>query len=192
MRRFLSRSRILACLLLGLLALSPVLGAAQENPLIQVAHFLSRDRVRPGDSFKVAVEVSIALGYHINGAETADPYLLPTELIFDPQPGLTVEEYSFPAPRTAKFSFSEAELTIYEGKIIIGVLLRAGTDLSPAHHEIKGKLIFQACNSLTCLPPDEAPVVVPFDVVEASSQTKSTHEEIFSKLKFKKEEKQAP
>jgi DsbC/DsbD-like thiol-disulfide interchange protein len=189
MRRFLSRSRLLGCLLLGLSALNPAPGAPQENSLIQVAHFLSRDKVRPGDSFKVAVEVSIAFGYHINGAETADPYLLPTELIFDPQPGLTVEEYSFPAPRTAKFSFSEAELTIYEGKFIIGVLLRAGNDLSPGRHEIKGKLIFQACNSLTCLPPDEAPVVVPFDVVESSSQTKSIHEEIFSKLKFKKEEK---
>jgi DsbC/DsbD-like thiol-disulfide interchange protein len=192
MRRFLSRTRVLTCLLLGLPALNPVFGFTQENSLIQLVHFLSRDKVKPGDSFKVAVEVSIAPGYHINGAETADPYLLPTELVFDPQPGLTVEEYSFPAPRTAKFSFSEAELTIYEGKIIIGVLLRAGKDLSLGPHKIKGKLIFQACNSLTCLPPDEAPVDVPFDVVALSGRTKSTHEEIFSKLEFKKEEKQAP
>jgi DsbC/DsbD-like thiol-disulfide interchange protein len=165
---------------------------AQEETLVKVTPFLSKDKIRPGDTFKVAFRVSIAPGYHINANELTDPYLLPIELILEEQPGLESEEYFFPASRSVKFSFSESELPVYEGEIVLGVLIRAAKGLSAGSHTLKGKLIYQACNSVTCLPPGEIPVEIPLGIVPTPTKTKDINQDVFANLKFKKEAKQAP
>lgn len=165
---------------------------AQDKTLVKVSHFLSQDKIRPGDTFKVAFRVSVAPGYHINGNELTDSYLLPTELILEEQPGFKAEEYFFPAPRPGKFSFSENEFLVYEGDILLAVLIQAGKELPPGSQKLKGKLIYQACDSISCLPPSEIPLGVPLDVVPSSQEIKDINQDIFSNLEFKKEKKRAP
>jgi hypothetical protein len=192
MRRLSSRTIFAFGFLLIGLSQSFASSSAQEEAFVKVTPFLSQDKIRPGDTFKAAFRVNIAPGYHINGNELTDPYLLPTELILEEQPGLESQEYLFPPSRSAKFSFSESELPVYEGQIVLGVLIKAKKDLPVGSHKLKGKLIYQACNSVTCLPPAEIPVEIPLVIVSPSAKTKNINQDVFAGLKFKKEKKQAP
>ena len=163
---------------------------AADESLVKASPFISKDKIRPGDSFKAAIRVSIAPGYHINGNKIADPYLIPTEFRLEDQPSLRAEEYLYPAPRSARFSYSESELLVYEGDIIIAVLVQAGKELPLGPQKLKGKLIYQACNNDTCLPPREVQVAFPLDIVPSSQETKDINQDIFDGLEFKKDKKE--
>lgn len=164
---------------------------AADGSLVKATPLLSKDKIRPSDPFKVAFRVSIEPGYHINGNEIADPFLVPTELFLEEQPNLRVEEYLYPTPRSARFSFSESELLVYEGDILIAVLIQAGKELAPGSQKLKGKLLYQACDNVTCFPPCEVQIEIPLDIVPSSQKTKDINQDVFYKLEFKKEKKQA-
>jgi len=164
---------------------------AADRSLVKASPLLSKDKIRPGDPFKVAVRVSIAPGYHINGNKIADPFLIPTELFLEEQPNLLAEEYLYPTPKSARYSYSESELLIYEGDIIIAVLIQAGKELPLGSQKLKGKLIYQACDNVTCLPPREVQIEIPLDIVPSSQETKDINQDVFDKLEFKKGKKQA-
>jgi DsbC/DsbD-like thiol-disulfide interchange protein len=155
--------------------------------VVNVSSRLSRDGVRPGESFKAALLVNIAPGYHINGNELADPYLLPTELVLEDREGFEVEEYVFPKPRSARFDYAESEVAIYDGDIVISLLIRTKAALGPGVHRLTGKLIYQACDSQTCLTPQELKLDIPFEVVSPSRETKEINRDMFAGLEFKKE-----
>jgi len=159
--------------------------AAQE--IVSVSFRLSRDGVRPGESFKAALLVKIAPGYHINGNELADSYLLPTELVLEDREGFEVEEYVFPKPLSARFDYAESEVAIYEGDVVIGLLIRTKVALGPGVQRLTGKLVYQACDSQTCLTPQELKLDIPFEVVSSSRKTKEINRDVFAGLEFKKE-----
>jgi DsbC/DsbD-like thiol-disulfide interchange protein len=183
-KRMVRRVGILSAALFGILQVStPLLKAAG---VVTVAHRLSSDGVRPGEFFKVALLVNIAPGYHINGNELADAYLLPTELILEAHQGIEVEESVFPKPHSARFSYTESEVAIYEGDIVIGLLIRTEGTLGPGVHRLTGKLIYQACDSQTCLTPQELKLDVPFEAVPPSRKTQEINQDVFADLQFKK------
>jgi thioredoxin:protein disulfide reductase len=165
---------------------------AADESLVRATSFISKDKIRPGDPFKVAIRISIAPGYHVHGNKIADPYLISTELFLEEQPGLRVEEYLYPTPKSARLSYSESELLIYEGDIIIAVLVQARKELPLGSPKLKGKLVYQACDNVTCFPPREVQIEIPLDIVPSSQETKDINQDVFDKLEFKKEKKQAP
>ncbi len=190
MRSLSPRSAIVIFVFFTWFFLLCILCSAADDSFVKATSFISRDKIRPGDSFKVAIRVSIAPGYHINGNKIADPYLIPTELLLENQPSLRIEEYLYPAPRSARFSYSESELVVYEGTVIIGVLVQARKELPLGSQKLKGKLTYQACNSVTCFPPREVQIEIPLDIVPSSQETKDINQDIFCNLEFKKDKKQ--
>jgi len=97
---------------------------SQELPtsqLIQAQGLASLDKVYPGSSFELAIVVDVALGWHINSNNPLDEFLVPSELVFDEKEGITYGEAIYPEPILQKFSFSESEVSVYEGKVVFGV-----------------------------------------------------------------------
>jgi thiol:disulfide interchange protein DsbD len=99
-------------------------------------------------------------------------------------PDFEVVEIYYPRGRRARFSYSEAELVVYEGETVLGALVKAKPALSAGPRVLKGSLSYQACNNESCLPPKEIAfeVAVP---VAVSGQGVEVHPEIFGKLKFR-------
>lgn len=181
----LGRIGILPAALFGILqAASPLLKA---EGVVMLDHRLSRDGVRPGETFKVALLVNIAPGYHINGNELGDPYLVPTELFLDEPKWFEVAESVFPKPLSARFDYAESEVAYYEGEIVIGVLVRTQKAVGPGIHRLTGKLVYQACDSQACLTPQEVKLEIPVEVVSPSRKTKEINQDVFAGLEFKKE-----
>jgi DsbC/DsbD-like thiol-disulfide interchange protein len=160
--------------------------SAQEEEIVKAKTFVSKSAVHPGETFKVALEAAINPGWHIHAHELADEFLIPTEILFEGSERIEIIKYSYPEPRLEKFEYSESPLQIYDGKVILGALVKADAGLELGSHKIKGSLSFQACDSRSCLPPKKIEFEISFKVVPASQKTEEVNQDIFSKLNFEK------
>lgn len=166
------------------LILLPGRAPAQDEPqIVQVKGCLSRDAVRPGETFKAALVLDIQAGYHINDNSPLDEFMIPTALAIADNPDFEIVEISYPKGRRARFSYSEAELVVYEGRVVVGALLKAKGGLAAGPRTLKGALSYQACNDASCLPPREAPFEIAVPVVTSGAGA-DLHPEIFDKLRF--------
>ena len=146
---------------------------------------MSRDAVRPGETFKHAVILEIQPGFHINDSAPLDEFLYPTALTLEAPAGVEVLEVAYPAGRRAKYDYSDVEVAVYEGRVVIGVLLKAAEGLAPGTVKLEGTLSYQACDDATCLPPAELGIEIAVPVVRASQKTIDTHPEVFEKIAFR-------
>ncbi len=166
------------------LIFAPSLAAQAESQVVEAKTLISRDAVRPGETFKAAVILKVQPGYHINDNAPLDEFLIPTSLAIDDNPDFEVLEISYPKGRRARFAYSEAELVVYEGEVYLGALLRVKEGLGAGPRTVKGALSYQACNNESCLPPKELTfeIAVP---VAASGAGAEVHPEIFGKIRFR-------
>jgi thiol:disulfide interchange protein DsbD len=173
---------ITAVLALGLV-LAPALAAQDNEQVVEVKSALARDAVRPGETFKAAVILKVQAGYHINDNAPLDEFMFPTSVSIEDGPEFEVVEICYPAGRRARFSYSEAELVVYDGEAVLGLLLKAKEGLAPGAKILKAVLSYQACDNASCLPPKE----LAFEIAVPVSKTRGAdiHPEIFGKLRFK-------
>ena len=166
------------------LMLMPAPAGQTDDQVVEARTLISRDAVRPGETFKAAVILKVQTGYHINDNAPLDEFLIPTALVIDGNPDFEVLEISYPKGRRARFAYSEAELVVYEGEVFLGALLKAKEGLGAGPRTVKGALSYQACNNESCLPPKELrfEIAVP---VAASGAGADIHPEIFGKIRFR-------
>lgn len=142
--------------------------------------YVSRDMVHPGEAFQAAVRLIIAPGWHINANPAGDEFLVPTTLeLSGPDPSFKLMDIRYPEAVPARFSFSETEAAVYSRSALILLDVEAGPGLLPGSHELKATVTWQACNDVSCLPPESVEVVIEVAVAAAGTRTKGAHGEIF-------------
>ena len=176
--KFQRNQRLITCLvlLLGQAACSqPAMGpatsgAAPATTPAKVAPVTSLNfvkasaaeaQVSAGGSVEAVVTVAVQSGYHVNANPPSDAYLKATELIVQPNDGLTVGFIKYPNAATRKFSFSQKALAVYEGEVPIKVLLKAAAAASKGPHQLAAKLNVQACDNQLCYPPGTIDLAIP-------------------------------
>jgi thiol:disulfide interchange protein DsbD len=157
----------------------------QDEQVVEVKALLSRDGVRPGETFKAAVILKVQPGYHINNNTPADEFLVPTTVTFDDNTGIEVVEIYYPSGHRGRFAYSQAELIVYEGEAVLGALLKAKAGIPSGPLKLKATLSYQACDNVSCLPPKDLPFEVGIPVVQAGKECHDLHPEVFDKLPFK-------
>jgi len=172
---------VLACLLI-LPGFS--LGWA-EGEVVTIETFFSQDGVHPGETIDVAFLLDILPGWHINGPELADQFLISCTLMIDEDDSIEVLELYYPDPETRAFSYSEVELQIYEGKIVLGARIKVGDAIPQGENILRAGFLYQACDDRSCMAPETLEFEIPFQVVPASKEIKQINEDIFSKIKFR-------
>jgi hypothetical protein len=165
-------------------ALAPPLAAQEDGHVVEVRSLVSRDAVRPGETFKAAVILKIRAGFHINDNAPLDEFMIPTALGIEDGQGFEAVEFFYPAARRARFSYADNELAVYDGEVVLGVLLKAGDGLAPGDRALKAVLSYQACDNESCLAPRELPFAIAVPV-SAESGGREVHHDIFDKIRFK-------
>jgi thioredoxin:protein disulfide reductase len=162
----------------------PALAAQEDEHVVEAKGLISREAVRPGETFKAALLLKVQSGYHINDNAPLDEFMIPTALVINENPDFEVVEIFYPKGRRARFSYSEAELIVYDGEVVLGALVKARDGLAAGLRSLKGTLSYQACNNESCLPPKELAfeIAVP---VTATGGGADLHPEVFGKLRFK-------
>jgi thiol:disulfide interchange protein DsbD len=175
--------KIFAAVAAASLVLAPVLAAQDGGQVVEVRSALSRSAVGPGETFKAAVILKVQAGYHINDNAPLDEFMFPTSLVLEDSPDFEVVDIYYPTGRRARYSYSEAELVVYDGEAVLGVLLKAKDGLAPGTRTLKAGLSYQACDNTSCLPPKELPFEIAVPVAKTGGA--DIHPEIFAKIPFK-------
>lgn len=133
-------------------ASAATLGFGLSESAVSSKLLLSVDKLRPGDSFELAVVARVKDGYHI-GAHDKDA-LYPAKLTLSAPKGVAFQEPVYPAAERKSFPFApKQKLPVYGGRFVIRVKGRVAKDVKSGPIEITSKLDTQACKANECYPP---------------------------------------
>jgi len=170
---------------LVVLCLFAVGAAAQTSKqVVDARTVLAAEGVAPGTTLKAAAVAQIAPGYHINDHKPTMDYLIPTEWKLEATREISVEKVAYPKGQLKKFAFSETQLSVYEGTLTVGALLKVARQTRPGTYTLKGDFKYQACNDHACLPPKSLPLALTVTVVRRGAPVKPTHAEVFKNVRF--------
>jgi thiol:disulfide interchange protein DsbD len=112
----------------------------------------------PGEG-ELALQVTIASGWHVNSHRPSEDYLIATEAILDPVAGVRFGGARYPDGKMMKFAFSESPLSVYDGTFAISIPLT--WDEARPVPTLSGSLDYQACDDARCLAPASVKFRVP-------------------------------
>ena len=150
----------------------------------QVESLLGATGVRAGDEVRAALQVELPGGFHVQSDQPRDPSLIPTLLLIDPPPGVTVNEVVYPSPSDFALVGSPEPLAVFDRVFAIGVRFAVSADLPPGDVVVPGRLRYQACNDTTCFAPVTADVTWTLHVVPSGTAVAPQHADSLDVLAF--------
>jgi thiol:disulfide interchange protein DsbD len=153
-----------------------------QKDLVKIQSYQSFDKVYPGTEFKIALEVQVAEGWHINSHEPYDEYLIPTSLTIVENPNFKLNKVVYPKPHDLKLSFSESPLSVWEGTVYKGALIEVDSSLAPGIYPLIVDLEYQACNDISCQAPTSVTDTINIEVADRTTPVNSINEKIFEEI----------
>ncbi len=145
--------------------------------------FQSLDAVQPGGEIKIALKLKVDEGWHINSIKPNEKDLIASKLSIEKP--FELLKTKFPQAKDIKFSFSEIPVSVYEGKFLVGALVKVPDTIALGRHNLKITFSYQACNNSSCLPPNDFLDTVEVNVVGKTVPVNEINSEIFSNLDLK-------
>jgi cytochrome c biogenesis protein CcdA len=166
------------------LATPGAVGAQLRGARADVTPLTERDMVRAGDSARVALQVSLPDGFHVQSNKPRDPALIPTELAVEPPPGVSVPEIVFPDAVDLKQVGVDEPLAVFERDFLIGVRLDLADAVPAGNLIVPARLRYQACNDTICFAPTTANVQWVLPVAAPGTAASAARLEIFDRIAF--------
>jgi thiol:disulfide interchange protein DsbD len=170
--------------LVGALAVATgVEGGQIVRPRAAVVPFVENDGVHAGTRVRVALQVSLPEGLHVQSNAPRDPSLIPTVLRIEPPAGITVAEIVYPSPTDLKQVGQDQPLAVFEREFAIGADLTLAPSLPAGDLSLPLHLRYQACDATVCYPPATADAQWSLKVVAATVPLgASRHREVFDRI----------
>ncbi len=153
-----------------------------QEEILNIKTYQSFDKVYTGSEFKIAVEINVKEGWHINSHKPYDEFLIPTEIVIIENPNFTLQKVSYPEPHDFKLAFSEEPLSVWEGKVIFGILAKVTENITPGKYPLVVEFNYQACNDMSCLAPDFVADTLNITVADKKEVVNQINQEIFENI----------
>ncbi len=153
-----------------------------DQEILIVNSFLSFEKVHPKSELKAAIKVDISGEWHINSNKPNEDFLIPTVLEITSDLNIEVGSIQYPSAKNLNFSFSDNPVSVFDGDILIGAKLLIPADAEEGKYNIIFTLNYQACNDVSCLPPNIIKDTLEVEVVNLQTQIVEVNSEIFSQL----------
>jgi hypothetical protein len=158
--------------------------AQDSPPVVEVRTVQATEGVHPGSSLKAAAVARIAPGFHLNDHKPTLDYLIATEWKLESTKQLSVDKIVYPKGELKKFAFSDMQLSVYQGTLAVGALLKVPRTTRPGTYALRGQFHYQACNDHACLPPKSVPLALVVKVVRRGAPLKRLNAEVFDGIQF--------
>lgn len=116
------------------------------------------DHVRPGDTFKLFVDLSIAPGWHINANPTSDDWLIPTTFTVNSLDlPLDLQAVEYPEVRRIGIAGTEDSIDVYAGSVRVTSRMKLSSKAEAGQRgDVRLIVQYQACDDDgICLMPAE-------------------------------------
>jgi thioredoxin:protein disulfide reductase len=153
----------------------------QQVNIVKIALINSQDKVHPDSKLKIALKADIEEGWHINSNKPNDEYLIKSDVISKNEK-FPLAKIVFPEARNETLSFSDKPVSVFEGNIVIGLLINIDKSLSAGNYKIPVQLKYQACNNQSCMPPTSITDTIQISVVDSSTVINQINKDEFKHL----------
>jgi cytochrome c biogenesis protein CcdA len=150
---------------------------AELTPLVEA------DAVHAGSEVRLALQVALPEGFHVQSNKPRDPLLIATELAVDPPAGVSVAEVVFPTPVDLKQAGADQPLAVFEQRFSIGVRV-AVAPTAAGELVVPARLRFQACDDKMCFAPTNLTTQWALKVVPAATSIKPLHRDVIDRIAF--------
>jgi thiol:disulfide interchange protein len=169
----------------ALAIMSSVVDAQLARPRADVTPIAEHDVVPAGRSVRVALEVALPEGLHVQSNKPRDPALIPTDLSVERPVGLTIDEVVYPPSTDLKQIGQDQPLAVFERQFAIGVRMTIPADVPPGELLVPLHLRYQACDATVCYAPAVADSQWTLHVVSAAAQVgPARHGDVFNRIAF--------
>lgn len=124
-------------------------------------------KVAQGEKFSISLAITVSPTWHINSNKPNDDFLIPSELTARGN-GLKLIAVNYPKSHELKLSFSEELVSVYEATSNAKLTFSISQDAPLGKQKVLIKLDYQACNDVSCLPPNETNTEIEVEVVKKS------------------------
>jgi thiol:disulfide interchange protein DsbD len=156
------------------LSIAPFAFAQSSAAVVTAKGVTNQAWVSQNEPFRIAIELNVAEGYHINAHFPSEEYLFATNVKFEPLPGMKISEVRYPKPKLQKFEFSEKELAVLDGKIYVYAIAQTEQKLELGKKIIRATVTVQSCNDKLCLAPADLKVEIPIEFAPLSGTKPAT------------------
>ena len=154
--------------------------AAAADP-VKLEFFVSTDAAAPGDTFHVALRMTMEEDWHVQSNQPSDELFIATVLSLEPVQGLEVAALLYPPGHELDAPALGGMLSVYSNGDILGAEIRVADGAPAGELILTGGLRYQACNDRTCLFPKTKAATFRI-VVNADASATTLHPAIFSTL----------
>ena len=173
-----SKTVLLVALSLFATGLADAQGFDAE-PVFRVQLVPDRDPVVAGSELRLAVELSVDPGWHVNSNDPGDEFSWPTTVEFKLPEGWLAPVVSFPEGETLDFEFSDTPIEVWQGRaVILGVF--SVPETASGDVRLRVTVTAQACNNTQCLPPEEVRSGVDVTVAPPGTPSEMVNRELFA------------
>ncbi len=150
-----------------------------SEPVFNVRLLPDRSPAVAGEELRLAVQVTVDRGWHVNSDDPGDEFSLPTEVEFILPEGWLAPVVSFPDGKSIEFEFSDAPIEVWEHEAVIlaGLVIPSS---AVGKVRLRVAVTAQACNNTQCLPPEEVRAGVDITVAAPGSSSRSANEQVFA------------
>jgi cytochrome c biogenesis protein CcdA/DsbC/DsbD-like thiol-disulfide interchange protein/thiol-disulfide isomerase/thioredoxin len=158
--------------------------STRRTQWVELSPIAESDGAHAGSTVRLALQVSIADGFHIQANHPKDPSLIPAKLTLDVPEGVTFQDVTFPAPSDFRIPGFDETQVVFEGTILVGVRLAIAPGRAAGPIPIAGHFEYQACDDKQCFRPSTVEANWALEVVPGSRATPPQHPDIFDRIDF--------
>lgn len=144
--------------------------------------YQSFKKVHNKSELKLALKIDVHENWHINSDQPKDEFLIPTTISVKPEEKVELNLVKFPEAHDFNFAFSDKPVSVFEGTVYIGAIVKIPETLELGEHTLKVALNYQACNDQSCMPPNSIEKEITFEVVDKSTPVQQINNEVFAGL----------
>ncbi len=170
--------------LIILLNISLVAQFGPPENLLSSKLFQSFEKVQPESQLKFALKINIEDTWHINSHKPNEDFLIASEITAELSNNFKLLTVVYPTPHEYNFGFSDVPVSVFEGEIFVGGIIEVYPNTSLGIFEIPIEFTYQACNDVTCLPPNSIKDTIRVEVVDNQTPITEINGDIFSQLEL--------
>ena len=178
---------------IGVLSAVAIGHAQIRRPKADVTPIVESDGAHAGTDVRVALQVSLPEGLHVQSNKPREKSFIPTVLSIDAPAGVTVAEIVYPASVDLKQAGADQPLAVFERVFAIGVRLTLAASVPPGALTVPARLRYQACDATMCYLPVTADASWTLRVVAAGTSAGApVHRDVFNRIPFGSGERPNP
>jgi DsbC/DsbD-like thiol-disulfide interchange protein len=169
-----------------LVVLASGLMLAQGRPRANVTPLVEADGVHAGSTVRLALQVALPDGLHVQSDKPRDAMLIPTVLTIEPPAGVKVAETLYPSPTDFAQDGQKDPLAVFEQHFVVGVKLTLDATVAAGELVVPARFRYQACDASTCFAPAREETRWTLNVVPVSTPIAARFPEVFDTLRFRR------